>query len=175
MHLRRHLVHPELDDRHVRRGRLEHVVQRRCATAPAAPARAPRIRGGNRRTSGRPCVRAPARTPSIRRRARPAPRTASSAMRSRSPALHVAQPIPPHAVHQVKQAPAFERLGHERVVHPRILLRAPGPEPSGAAGFLFVSRVRLVEPGRGGHGRPIQTVPHVRIAVGRGRTSGTRD
>ena len=56
-------------------------------------------------------------------------------MRSRSADGAVAQAIPPHAVHQVENAPALERLRDERVVHQRDIRsarRAPDrPDPKG--------------------------------------------
>ena len=125
--LRGHLVHAELDDRDVRRGRLEVRRAARCATARAAPAPAaskPRRKQMTIRSALCPsiCTNAVA----------PASGTASARNRLVGQSLHDrprrrrAQPIPPHAVHQVQQAPAFERLGNERVVHRRCLLGRSG-------------------------------------------------
>ena len=68
-----HLVHPELDDRHVRGRRLEIAAAARCATTRAAPAPAARsLRRKQDEHQVAPCARASARRPSRPRRAPPA-------------------------------------------------------------------------------------------------------
>ena len=45
----------------------------------------------------------------------------------------VAQAIPPHAIHQVKQTPTIEGFGNSRIVHVEILLVEQGKDFLGGA------------------------------------------